>query len=235
MGGFPRVVSLLCLALAGAVAVEPGQEPSTGDSTPSAGIAHFELKNQTFFDGMASLSSARVPIRLGFEEVLRAEFADAPPPSPRFDLELTGATAMEIVQTLCALDTRYTWAFDGNTINVFPRAVVGDPTYLLNRSLDKLDVAGIRNPQQPLLAIARQLPPPREQIGYAQVGGDSSYAKLWAVSFEDLTVRQAINRLAAHMSQRGVWVFSGSSDFRSFAFFKSGFNPRPAPAPNASR
>jgi hypothetical protein len=43
------------------------------------------------------------------------------------------------------------------------------------------------------------------------------------ISYEDLTVRQAINRLVHHMGERGSWAFSGSADFRAFAFNRQGF------------
>jgi hypothetical protein len=78
--------------------------------------------------------------------------------------------------------------------------------------------------QQGLFAIVNQLPPPKEQVAVAQIGGDDSYPpEPWTTSYEDLTVRQAINRLVHHMGERGSWAFTGSADFRAFAFNRQGF------------
>ena len=185
------------------------------------------LTNQTLFDGLAKLSSERIPLALGFEEVLKARFSDPPTPDPRFSVEPENKTVREILQSLCALDTRYTWSSDGDTANVYPIAVRDDSTYLLNRRISRLHVEQITDIVQGLLAVAKQLPPPEEQIAQAQAGGDDSYPPVpWTAAFEDVTVRQAINRLAAHMGPRSAWLFQGSRDFRTFAFFKAGFNPR---------
>jgi hypothetical protein len=87
-----------------------------------------------------------------------------------------------------------------------------------------LDLKELTDIQQGLFAIANQLPPPREQVAVAQIGGDDSYPpEPWTTSYEDLTVRQAINRLVHHMGERGSWAFGGSADFRAFAFNRQGF------------
>ena len=186
----------------------------------------FTLTNQTLFDGLAALRSKRIPLALGFEEILKPKFTDPPSQNPRFSLDLKSKTAAEIVEELCTKDHRYTWSRDGATINVYPRAVIGNQAYLLNRKLSRLDVMDLPDPDHALLAIIRELPPPLEQISSVGIGGDSSYEAPWTMTFQGLTVRQAINRLAAHMGPRSQWVFYGSRDFRSFAFFKVGFNPR---------
>jgi hypothetical protein len=227
-------LQLKCLPLLVAVALLSLRVPP--QTTPESALQEldldhtrvdFTLTNQTLFDGLAALSSKRIPLALGFEEVLKLKFTDQPPQNPRFSLDLKSKTPAEIVEVLCTMDPRYTWSRDGATINVYPRAVIGDPAYLLNRKLNKLEVMNLPDPDHALLAIIRELPPPLEQVSYTGIGGDSSYAAPWTMSFHDLTVRQAINRLAAHMGTRSQWVFYGSRDFRSFAFFKAGFNPRP--------
>jgi hypothetical protein len=201
-----------------------GNPPKAQD--PDQRVADFKLSDQTLFDGLAILSSKRIPLALGFEEMLKAKFNNPPPQDLRFSLDLKDKTAAEIVATLCTMDSRYTWSRDDLTINVYPWVVIGDPAYLLNRKLAKLAVTKLPDPDHALLAIIQQLPPPLEQISYVGMGGDSSYVAPWDMTFQDLTVRQAINRLAAHMGSRSQWLFYGSRDFRSFAFFKDGFNPR---------
>jgi len=94
----------------------------------------------------------------------------------------------------------------------------------MNRRLTKLDLKELTDIQQGLLAIVNQLPPPREQVAIAQIGGDDTYpAEPWTTRYGNLTVRQAINRLVRHMGERASWAFTGSTDFRAFAFNRQGF------------
>jgi hypothetical protein len=202
------------------------QSNTPEDAILNTKVTHLESTDQTLFDGLAKLSSERIPLALGFEEVLKGKFADPPMQDPRFSVEFQNKTVREILDTLCGMDARYAWSREGTTINVYPRAVIGDPTYLPNRQLDRLAVTNLPDPEHALLAIIQQPAPPQEQIGYAGVGGDSSYTEPWTVTFRDLTVRQTINRLATDMGPRSQWIFYGSRDFRSFAFFKAGFNTK---------
>jgi len=188
-------------------------------------ISDFAMTQGTLFDGLKSLSSGPVPFALGFEETLREKFTDPATLDPRFDLHLRNKTVGEILDALCAADSRYAWSVDGSAINVYPRATIGDVSYLLNRRLVKLNLNRIADIDQGLLAIAHQLPPPEEQLAHVQMGGDSSYPpQPWDASFQDLTVRQAINRLTAHMGPYACWVFHGSRDFRAFTFLRAGFH-----------
>ena len=83
-------------------------------------------------------------------------------------------------------------------------------------------MSGVSNPEHALTPLARLLPD--EQLGYAGVGGDSSCAQRWTTRFEDVTVRQFINRVSEHIGPRGSWILSGSKDQRFFFFFKFGFH-----------
>jgi hypothetical protein len=187
-------------------------------------VADFSLPNQTIFDGVSELNSAAIPFSFGFERLLRAKFNDPPLPDPNISLTLRNAPVKEILDALCKADGRYIWSVDGPTINVYPRRTTDDTSYLLNRHLDKLEIKNITDIQQGLLAIAQQLPPPKEQIAHAQMGGDSSYPpEPWTTTFENLTVRQAANRLTGHMGAHSAWLFDGSQEFRAFSFFRLGF------------
>lgn len=201
----------------------------------STKIEHFALTDQPFPDGVAKLSLETVPLALGFEEILREKFTDSPQRGPRFTLTMENKTVREILDALCRMDERYTWSLNGRTIKVYPRSTIGDSSYLLNRRLEKLEISSVDAPEHALKAIADQLPPPREQIAYAAIGGgDTRYAQPWTRTFEKLTVREAINELAAHMGTRSTWVFSGSKDFRAFSFFRTGFNVSATPEATAS-
>ena len=58
---------------------------------------------------------------------------------------------------------------------------------------------GLSSPEAALAFLDRQLPSPREQLAYAGAGGDSHYTAPWTQSYEDIRVRQFINRVSEHM------------------------------------
>lgn len=190
-------------------------------------VYDFKIIHQTIFDAIAQLSSQSIGLNIGFEEILRPKFTDSALPSPRLTLDLKEATLRQLVETLCVADGRYTWSFDGRTINVFPEAVAGDPKYLLNRRIPDFRLESITSIEQGLFAISHQLPPPNEQIAISEIGGADAYSSQpWTTSFKNITVREAINELADHMGGRNQWLFYGARDFRAFAFFRAGFNPK---------
>ncbi len=167
-----------------------------------------------------------MPFGFGFEKILKEKVSNPDPPEVAFDVKLENKSLREILDALCNADPRFTWSQDGPFVNFYPRATVDDPSYLLNRKLTKLELRNVTAAQGGLLAIHRQLPPPAEQIAHAQLGGDDPYPpEPWTVDFNDITVRQAVNRLAEHGGPYGIWIFSGSKDFRSFGFF----NLHPSP------
>jgi hypothetical protein len=161
---------------------------------------------------------------MGFEHELKSKQTDPPIQDPRLTLHLKATTVREALDAMCQADGRYTWSTDDTFINVYPIKTVNEASYLMNRRLMKLDLKDLTDIGQGLFAIVNQLPPPGEQVAIAQIGGDDSYPpERWTTSYENLTVRQAINRLVRHMGEQGSWAFTGSSDFRAFAFNKRGF------------
>lgn len=215
------LVSSLLLSHTFRAAREIPPPESAGLSTV---VPDFWLASQNIFDGVSELNSESVPLAFGFERVLKLKFEDPPIPDPFINVSLQNATVKEILDALCNADPRYTWAKDGSTVNIYPRDTIEDSSYLLNRRLSKLDVKNITDIQQGLLAIARQLPAPVEQIAHAQIGGDASYpSQPWSVTLENVTVRQAVNRLAEHMGAHDAWLFYGSREFRAFSFYRVGF------------
>jgi hypothetical protein len=133
----------------------------------------------------------------------------------------------EILNALCSSDPRYTWSADGDSINVFPQSTIANPTYLPNLRLHKVDLVKIQDPDQALTVLSRQYPD--EQVGYMQAGGNISYTEAWTVSFEGLTVRQFVNRLAEHIGSESSWVWQGGRDERMFTFNRGGFQTRTHP------
>jgi hypothetical protein len=189
-------------------------------------VPEFELNNETLLDGLSKLARGSVPFGFGFERMLKNRLSDPEISDTPLTLRLQNKSMREILDALCEADPRYTWSVDEGTVDVFPRAIVGDDSYLLNRRLRRFELKNATDVQNGLLAIARQLPPPVEQIAEAQLGGADPYPpEPWSITLEDVTVRQVINKLAAHGGPYGTWIFGGAKDFRAFGFF----NTHPSP------
>ncbi len=221
MTRFGDVAAAFLCAVAALTAYTPnarGQMPDVGKTLLDARVPSFVIRGGTLLDGLAQLSAEPVEISFAFEDSLKARVNDPPVPESRFDLRLEKRTIKEILDELCRMDGRYTWARDGSMINVYPRATINDKSYLLNRRLKQLELRGVREAGQALFAIVAQIPPPFEQITFAQAGGDISYPEPWNERLRDLTVRHALNLAARHLGPKGGWVLSGSSDFRTVGF-----------------
>lgn len=69
-----------------------------------------------------------------------------------------------------------------------------------------------------MFAAVAHLPPPFEQIAFAQAGGNTTFSTPWRATFENLTLRQAFNLIARNIAPRGRWALSGSREFRTIGF-----------------
>jgi hypothetical protein len=187
-------------------------------------VEHFDLSDAILRDGVAELGSNPVDgLHLGLEEVLRGKIQEDPrTASPHFSLHLRDKTVREILDAICGSDSRYIWSVDGASVNIYPRSAIADPSYLPNFRLNKMALMRITDPDLALPAIGQQYPD--EQIGYMQAGGNISYVEPWTVSFEQLTVRQFVNRLAEHIGPRSSWIWQGGRDERMFTFQRGGFH-----------
>jgi hypothetical protein len=185
-------------------------------------LPNFEVHNQTLLDALWKLARDPVTFGFGFEEVLKNKLSDPEIPDPQITLQLENKSMREVFDALCQADSRYTWSIENRFVNFYPRDVSHDSHYLFNRKLVRLELKDATDVQDGLRAIVRQLPPPAEQIAQAQIGGADPYPPApWSVTFQNLTVRQVVNRVATHGGQCAVWIFGGAQDFRSFGFFNT--------------
>ncbi len=186
-------------------------------------VRSFEIKDATLPHTVAELSRGSLGrLHLGIEEIIGERRSDPTAQGVRFSLRLEDKTVRETLDALCALDSRYAWSTDGASINIYPRATVGDPTYLLNLQIERITLTNAADPYAALDALHRQHL--GQQIGYAQIGGDPSYVEPWTVTFEHLTVRQLIDRVAEHMGPQSSWTWHGIKGERMFGFFKGGYH-----------
>ena len=186
-------------------------------------ISHFELKNGALIDGLSELSrNLEVHLHLGIEEALRERFDSPRDRSVHFSVHLEKKSVREILDALCQADTRYSWKADGLTIELYPRTRLGDKTDLLNFQIPHIQLGGTTDADQAIAPLLELFP--WEPIGYMQVGlGEYDYDAPWTTTFDDLTVRQFIDRVSEHMGPDTVWLWQGGKDGRLFTFLKGGF------------
>lgn len=186
-------------------------------------VQDFEVTDASLIDALSALSSNSIEnLHLGIEQLLRNRLSDPEDRSVLFSLHLKNETVRNILDAVCRLDARYAWSTDGSSINIYPRAIVSDPSYLLNLQLQQITLTDIPDPDKMFSPLHKQLP--REELGYIQTGGDISYTEPWTVTFEHLTVRQLINRVAEHLGPRSSWIFHGTKSERLFTFQKGAFH-----------
>ena len=205
---------LLTLTALGAKA----QTADLGKQLLDARVPKFEMQDGTLFGGVARLSAEPTQLSFALEYILSAHPHDPPMPEVPFTIKMENRTFREVLDALCSFDGRYTWSLDGTTVNVYPKATVGDGSYLMNRRLLKLELRGVSAAEDAMFAAVAQLPPPFEQIAFAQAGGNTSFPAPWTSTFENLTLRQALNLIARNIAPSGGWVLSGSREFRTVGF-----------------
>ncbi len=195
------------------------------NSPLDAWIAHLDITDAILRDGLSELSLKNVDgLHLGFEEIIRGRIQDSPRTnSPHFSLHLKDKRVREILDALCESDPRYTWSEEAASVDVYPKATTRDPSYLSNLVIDHIVINGIPDPDQALTPLSKLFP--EQQVGYFGPGlGDNTYAEPWTTAFEEVTVRQFINRIAEHMGTQTSWVWQGGRDERMFTFLKGGFH-----------
>lgn len=225
-----RIPATVCIAALAVVSML-GQAPTSRRAPPPIAppldqiVAHYDLANLSLADGLSELSrNPDGPLHLGVEQVLREQFATPLDRSIRFSLHLENGKVRDILDALCAADTRYEWSVDGSTINVFTKARAQDKTDLLNFWIKQIRLIGVPDPDQALTPLTKLFP--GEQIGYSELGGTNAYSEPWTVTFDNLTVRQFASRVAEHMGARTAWIWQGGRDGRVFSFIRGGYETR---------
>ena len=110
-------------------------------------------------------------------------------------------------------------------MNVYPAASEHDSSYLLNLRITQIKVKDIPDPDQALPPLSKVFP--SQQVGYFGPGlDDNTYAGLWTAVFQDLTVRQYINRIAEHMGPRTYWTWAGGREKGCSRSLRAAFSHR---------
>ena len=227
-----RLLTILLFCAGLAIANSVGQSSSSSGQQQlnhtqplQTTIERIDITDAIFRDGISELSLQNIKgLHIGFEEVIRQEIQQDPRTvSPHFDIHLQRKTVREILDTLCEADPRYTWSQDGPTVNIYPREVIDDQSYLFNLRIDHIALKNIPDPDQALTPLSDKFR--EQQVGYFGPGlASNTYPEPWTTAFEAITVRQFINRIAEHIGPQTSWVWEGGKNERMFTFLKGGFH-----------
>ena len=198
-----RLVALLCAAFISHCAAEgPSDRPALDFKVPA-----FEITGETLAEAISKLSAKSIPnLHLGLEMILKDKESERLDRSIVFSLTVRDRTLRELLDLLCSSDFRYAWSSDGESVNVYPRDRVDDSEYFLNRRIERLSVQNILDPDEVFGPLYKMFP--QEPMGYSGFG-DNAYRKPLTAVFENMTVRQLLNRVAEHLGPQSIWVMHG--------------------------
>jgi hypothetical protein len=219
------------IAVAAALIVSISAFGSPQDSTPSTDdllsikIRELVLEDQTVFDGLAKLNQM-IPMSFAVERQLTSKESPKLPPVMRFTGHVDNVTLRGALDWLFKLDARHTWTTDNQVINVFPKYVQHDPAYPLNQQISYCELKKTPSASAAVIEAARHTNPP-EQLAVLLLG-DVEFDKPITLTLKEVTLREALNRIAQALGPAYGWQFSGTLDFRYVVFHKS-LVPGPSP------
>ncbi len=222
---FLHDVSLLLFMLVAGPALSGLGQDSPSESTKDPleqKLEAIELRGETIFDALARLDQA-YDLAISIEGIIPASGVVT---NPQFKAKTEDHTIAQALTWLCSLDSRYTWTRDGNMVNLFPRAFQNDPHYLFNRTLSVLEFNEVKESGHAAISVVQQLGDPAEHLYFMGIGGTESFAKPWTATFHDITVRQAMNRIARQLGPSYGWQLGGHTKSRLMMFhYKLGARP----------
>lgn len=181
-------------------------------------VLSLELNNETILDGVGKLNQSTAGVGFAVELPIGPTISAKAPELRRFQVVLAPTTLANILDQLCQLDPTFSWQQFGTDVNVFPRSVMNDPTYVLNRKIDVLNLTDTPDVNTALFTAVSFLPGPREQIAIMQSGMSLSFSRPWTASFKNITVRELLDKIAEQMGGNYGWQFGGAADFRIVTF-----------------
>ncbi|HXE91722.1 MAG TPA: hypothetical protein VNK82_12255 [Terriglobales bacterium] len=175
------------------------------------------MDDETVFDAVAKLSHA-YRFAVSIEYPLTSTTTRTLPPSPRFTARVEDKTLREVLDWLFTLDSRYTWSRDLVMVNVLPRSKTGDQLYLLNRRLALVSFQDVPDAEKAVFAVLRLVPDKKENPAVLQLGHKPTFGAPWTATFEEMTVREAFNRIAQQLGPSYGWQYTGTEEFQLITF-----------------
>jgi hypothetical protein len=181
-------------------------------------VPSLELNNETILDGVAKLNQSTAGVGFAVELPLGRTISAKAPELRRFQVVLAPTTLADILDQFCQLDPTFSWQQFGTDVNVFPRSLMNDPTYVLNRKIEGFNLIDAPDANTALFTALSFLPGPREQIAILQSGMSLSFSRLWTASFKNITIRELLDKIAEQMGGNYGWQFGGAANFRMVTF-----------------
>lgn len=188
-------------------------------------VPSVDLSKQTVIDGVALLSQTTAHVAFAIEFPLGQTISASAPPLRTFDATIAADTLTGALNSLCNLDSTFSWQPIGHTVNVFPSALTKDSSYLFNKEIDSLEIKAVADAQEAIFAVVAQVPVQKQQIAVLQAGPSLRFAKPWTVSYNNISVREAFDKIAEQLGPTYGWQFSGAADFRVIRFHQ-GISPK---------
>jgi hypothetical protein len=221
-----RLTAALIVLSFGRAAEVSGQETPAPTNVFQQSVAGLSLNNQDIIDGVAMLSH-NVGLAVSVEHELGATTSGAAPQPNTFTAAIGPGTVSEILDGLCALDPTFAWQKDGNMVNMMPRALVSERDYFLNRNVNELVFRDIRDAQEALFKTVGGLPPPKEQVAIMEVGVSLAFARPWSATFQNISIREALDQIARQLGPTFGWQLTGAKNFRIITFHQQ-LMPKPS-------
>jgi hypothetical protein len=221
-----RVFQAAVLLLTLADAATPQPPPAFVSDPFQQRVGGVELSDQSVVDGVVMLSHIS-RLAVSVEHQLGPTISGTAPQPKTFTAKVGPGTVSEVLDGLCALDEAFTWARNGNMVNVFPRVLARDPHYFLNRTIDELTLTDMPGAEEAVFKTVEQLPGPKEQIAIMQVGTSVSFASPWSTTLQGASVREVFDLIARQLGPTYGWQLTGAEDFR-LIIFHQGLSPNPS-------
>jgi hypothetical protein len=211
------IASLAATCLFG-TRLQNAESRSPQDLTKQA-VPSLELNKETILDGLVKLNQSTAGVGFAIENPLGRTISADAPTLHTFQVRLAPNTLGNVLDQLCQLDPTFSWQQIGTEVNIFPRALENDKTYVFNRKLDVLEFKDVPDAQAAVFQAIAQLPPPKEQIAIMQAGASVNFARPWTASFKGITIREAFDKIAQQIGSNYGWELTGAADFRLVVFY----------------
>jgi hypothetical protein len=195
-------------------AAAPQSAPKNPFTQP---VPVFQLVDQTVVDGIAMLNQS-TDIAYAVEFPLGRTIADPAPPLKTVTSSVGSGTLTNALDRLCALDPTFSWQRIGNTVHVFPRSLGTDQGYLFNQKIGVLSFKDVPDAQKAVFDAVAEVAGAKQQIAVFQTGTSINFSHPWTASFNDITVREAFDKIAEQLGPTHGWQFGGAADFRVLSF-----------------
>jgi hypothetical protein len=214
--------------MSGLVAMATQTSPPTVDPY-DLHVSAVELKEDDITKPVADIGQS-LGMGISIEYVLSAETNAPPQPLRKISAAVPDGTAKQVLGRVTDLDPAYSLVRHGNMLNLVPKDVLADPAYVLNRKFSVIQIRKSSDVVDAVMQVVDQLPGKREQLAVLQLGGSLSFSEPWDTTFQNMTVREALDEIAQHRAQTQGWQLLGSGRFRYLVFHER-LVPTPAQQP----